>query len=109
VKEEKVKQREKESLDERTPLKLTGSGPMDKVEESLGYLQWLKQSLIGSIPVSVCLLLLVLLKAVLEGLTSSTPTVSRFYFDWRVHTCGSFLAILASLMIPANMLVAHIR
>lgn len=110
AKEEKVKQREKESLDERTPLKLTGSGiPMDKVEESLGYLKWLKQSLIGSIPVSVCLLLLVLLKAVLEGLTSSTPTVSRFYFDWRVHTCGSFLAILASLMIPANMLVAHIR
>lgn len=79
AKEEKVKQREKESLDERTPLKLTGSGiPMDKVEESLGYLKWLKQSLIGSIPVSVCLLLLVLLKTVLEGLTSSTPTVSGF-------------------------------
>jgi hypothetical protein len=98
--------------DERTPLKSShASISMDNMEEedSCGYLHRLKRSLsVGSIPVFVCLLLLVLLKAVLEGLTSSTPTVSRFYFNWGVHACGTYLAILASLMIPANWVVANV-
>ena len=112
AKEEKVQQGESRTPDERTPLTSSNSSiSMDKIEEPCGHLQRLKNSFLsfGSIPVFVCLLLLVLLKAVLEGLTSSTPTVSRFYFAWGVHTCGSFLAILASLMIPANMIVAHVR
>jgi len=100
-----------EVSDERTPLKSNHAKfSMDNIEEeSLGYLQRLKRSVsFGSIPLFVCLLLLVLLKAVLEGLTSSTPTVSRFYFNWGVHSCGTYLAILASLMIPANWIVANV-
>ena len=62
----------------------------------------------GNVPVLISLLLLVLLKAVLEGLSSSAPTVSRYYFGWGVHANGIFLAVLASCVLPTNIFVAHI-
>ena len=90
---------------ERTPLKSSNDINVEGEPRSKAT----KKSFnFGGAPVLVCLLLLVLLKAVLEGLTSSTPTVSRFYYDWNVNMCGIFLAILASLMIPANYVVATV-
>ena len=106
-----AKKEKAEFSDERTPLKSSHASISMGINENdpCGYPQRLKRSLsFGSIPLFVCLLLLVLLKAVLEGLTSSTPTVSRFYFDWGVHACGTYLAILASLMIPAGWVVANV-
>lgn len=61
-----------------------------------------------NIPVLLSLMVLVLLKSVLEGLTSSTPTVGRFYFGWNSHSSGIFLAIMASLVLPVNHLVANV-
>jgi len=91
--------------DERAPLK-SNTGELTEVEPCK---KTAKRSFsFGGVPVLVCLLLLVLLKAVLEGLTSSTPTVSRFYFDWNVNFCGAYLAMLASFMIPANYVVATV-
>jgi hypothetical protein len=62
----------------------------------------------NNVPVLISLMLLVLLKAVLEGLSSSAPTVSRYYFGWGVHANGIFLAALASFVLPTNFFVAHI-
>lgn len=62
----------------------------------------------GNVPVLISLMLIVLLKAVLEGLSSSAPTVSRYYFGWGVHANGIFLAVLASCVLPTNIFVAHI-
>ena len=59
-------------------------------------------SCFGHIPVVVSLLLLVLLKAVLEGISSSTPTLSRFYFHWGVNASGAYLAFLASMVLPTT-------
>jgi len=61
-----------------------------------------------NIPVATSLLLLFILKCVLEGLSSSTPIVSRYYFGWGVHASGIYLAAVASLMLPANFVVAHV-
>jgi hypothetical protein len=62
----------------------------------------------GNVPVLMSLMLVVLLKAVLEGLSSSAPTISRYYFGWGVHANGIFLAVLASCVLPTNFFVAHI-
>ena len=61
-----------------------------------------------NIPVLVSMLLLVLLKSVLESLTSSAPTISGFYFGWGVHDSGIYLAGLASFMLPCSFAVAQI-
>lgn len=61
-----------------------------------------------NIPVLVSLFLLVLLKSIVEGLTSSTPTISRYYFGWGVHANGIYLAGLASLMLPASFVIAQV-
>lgn len=61
-----------------------------------------------NVPVVVSLFLLVLLKSIVEGLTSSTPTISRYYFGWGVHANGIYLAGLASLMLPASFVVAQV-
>lgn len=62
----------------------------------------------GNIPVMLSLLLLILLKCVLEGISSSAPTVSLFYFGWGVHASGIYLALLASCVLPTNFVVAYI-
>ena len=62
----------------------------------------------GNVPVLLSLALLVLLKAVLEGISSSAPTISRYYFDWGVHATGIYLAVLASCVLPTNFGVAYI-
>lgn len=62
----------------------------------------------GNIPVVISLVLLVLLKSVLEGISSSAPTVSRYYFGWGVHASGIYLALLASFVLPTNFLLAYI-
>lgn len=62
----------------------------------------------GNIPVLISLMLLVLLKSVLEGISSSAPTVSMFYFGWGVHASGIYLAVLASFVLPTNFVVAFI-
>lgn len=61
-----------------------------------------------NVPVLISLMLLVLLKSILEGLTSSTPTVGRYYFGWNSHSSGIFLAVMASLVLPVNYLVANV-
>ena len=65
-----------------------------------------KRSSCCNIPVLLSLMILVLLKSILEGLTSSTPTVGRHYFGWNSHISGMFLAIMASLVLPVNCFVA---
>ena len=67
-----------------------------------------KQFTCCNVPVLLSLMVLVLLKAVLEGLTSSTPTVGRYYFGWNSHASGIYLALMASLVLPVNYLVANI-
>ena len=71
-----------------------------------------KHSLLKScgrnIPVIMSLVLLVLLKSVLEGLSSSAPTVSKYYFSWGVHASGIFLALLAAFVLPINVIVAYV-
>ena len=71
-----------------------------------------KHSLLKScgrnIPVIMSLVLLVLLKSVLEGLSSSAPSVSKYYFSWGVHASGIFLAILAAFVLPINVIVAYV-
>eukprot|EP00584_Thalassiosira_punctigera_P006648 CAMPEP_0172540916 /NCGR_PEP_ID=MMETSP1067-20121228/11820_1 /TAXON_ID=265564 ORGANISM="Thalassiosira punctigera, Strain Tpunct2005C2" /NCGR_SAMPLE_ID=MMETSP1067 /ASSEMBLY_ACC=CAM_ASM_000444 /LENGTH=900 /DNA_ID=CAMNT_0013326849 /DNA_START=131 /DNA_END=2833 /DNA_ORIENTATION=+ len=62
----------------------------------------------GNIPVLISLELLVLLKSVIEGVSSSAPTVSRYYFGWGVHASGIYLALLASFVLPTSFLVAYI-
>ena len=62
----------------------------------------------GNIPVLISLVLLVLLKSVLEGLSSSAPTVSRYYFGWGVHASGIYLASLASFVLPTNFVLAYV-
>ncbi len=62
----------------------------------------------GNVPVLMSLMLVVLLKAVLEGLSSSAPTISRYYFGWGVHANGIFLAVLASCVLPTNFFIAHV-
>lgn len=62
----------------------------------------------GNTPVLISLMLVILLKAVLEGLSSSVPTISRYYFGWGVHANGIFLAVLASCVLPTNFFVAYI-
>lgn len=62
----------------------------------------------GNIPVLISLVLLVLLKCVLEGISSSAPAVSHFYFNWGTRSSGIFLAILASCVLPTNFSVAYI-
>ena len=62
----------------------------------------------GNVPVLVSLVLLVLLKCVLEGVSSSAPTVSRHYFGWNSHSSGIYLAVLASVVLPTNFVVAYI-
>lgn len=100
-----AKEEKAATSDERAPLKPNTGINMDEEQCT----KTAKRSFsFGGVPVVVSLLLLVLLKAVLEGLTSSTPTVSRYYFHWDVNTCGTYLAILASLMIPANYVVATV-
>jgi hypothetical protein len=59
-------------------------------------------------PVLLSLIILVLLKSILEGLTSSTPTVGRYYFGWNSHASGIYLALLASLVLPVNYMVANV-
>lgn len=59
-------------------------------------------------PVLLSLLVLVLLKSILEGLTSSTPTVGRYYFGWNSHASGIYLAFISSLVLPVNYLVANV-
>lgn len=61
-----------------------------------------------NIPVLLSLMVLVLLKSTLEGLTSSTPTIGRYYFGWNSHASGIFLALMASLVLPVNFMVANI-
>ena len=62
----------------------------------------------GNVPVLLSMALLVLLKSVLEGISSSAPTISRYYFDWGVHATGIYLAVLASCVLPTNFAVAYI-
>ncbi|KAL7554577.1 hypothetical protein ACHAWF_018061 [Thalassiosira exigua] len=62
----------------------------------------------GNIPVLISIVLLMLLKAVLEGVSSSAPTLSHYYFSWGVHASGIYLALLASFVIPTNHVVAYI-
>jgi len=62
----------------------------------------------GNTPVLVSLGLLVLLKSIVEGLMSSAPTLSRYYFGWGLHSIGIFLVILSSLVLPTNFFVAYI-
>ena len=62
----------------------------------------------GKIPVLVSLALLILLKTVLEGISSSAPTVSQYYFHWGVHASGFYLALLASFVIPTNFVLARL-
>jgi hypothetical protein len=61
-----------------------------------------------NIPVMLSLVVLVLLKSVLEGLTSSAPTVSSYYFGWGSHASGIYLALLASLVLPVNFFIASV-
>lgn len=67
-----------------------------------------KQFSCCNIPVLLSLMVLILLKSVLEGLTSSTPTVGRYYFGWNSHASGIYLALMASLVLPVNYLVANV-
>ena len=62
----------------------------------------------GNTPVLISLVLLVLLKCVLEGVSSSAPTVSRHYFGWGSHNSGIYLAALASVVLPTNFVVAYV-
>ena len=52
-----------------------------------------KRSSCCNIPVLICLMVLVLLKSTLEGLTSSTPTVGRYYFGWNSHASGIYVRV----------------
>lgn len=48
------------------------------------------------------------LKLVLEMLLSSTPSVTKYYFDWESQKTGLFMMCMALLMFPANMVVARL-
>jgi len=62
----------------------------------------------GNTPVFISLLLLILLKSIVEGLMSSVPTLSRYYFGWDLHSVGIYLVILSSFVLPTNFFVAYI-
>lgn len=55
-------------------------------------------------PVATCLLVYVMLKLCQELLTNSTPLVARIYFGWSPASSGIYLAILAIVLVPINML-----
>jgi len=58
--------------------------------------------------VMVSLWMYFVLKLVLEMLMSSTGIVTKFYFNWDAKKCGLFMAIVALLMFPVNMVVAKL-
>ena len=61
-----------------------------------------------NIPVLITMILIALLKTVLEGLSSSAPTISRHYFGWGVHSSGIYLAIQASFVLPTTFFISQI-
>lgn len=58
--------------------------------------------------VMISLWLYFILKLVLEMLLSSSGIVTKFYFDWNQKNCGLFMAVVALLMFPVNMVVAKL-
>ena len=61
-----------------------------------------------NIPVLITMILLAILKSILEGLSSSAPTISRHYFGWGVHSSGIYLAVQASFVLPTTFFVSQI-
>jgi hypothetical protein len=79
-----------------------------KVFRARGYqpLKMLRTSV--NIPVLISMILICLLKTVLEGLSSSAPTISRHYFGWGVHSSGIYLAVQASFVLPTTFFISQI-
>jgi hypothetical protein len=61
-----------------------------------------------NIPVLMTLILIALLKSILEGLSSSAPTISQHYFGWGVHSSGIYLAVQASFVLPTTFFISQI-
>lgn len=73
--------------------------------------KWQPMKLLRSsvnIPVVITMILLAILKLILEGLSSSAPTISRHYFGWGVHSSGIYLAVQASLVLPTTFFISQI-
>jgi len=90
-----------------TSKKVDGTSSPDDTKGCLQRVQSMLRSCYN-IPVLISIVLLMLLKSVLEGLSSSAPTVSRYYFGWGVHASGIYLAALASFVLPTNFVVAYV-
>jgi hypothetical protein len=61
-----------------------------------------------NIPVLITMILIAILKSILEGLSSSAPTISRHYFGWGVHSSGIYLAVQASFVLPTTFFISQI-
>jgi len=61
-----------------------------------------------NVAVMVSLWMYFVLKLVLEMLMSSSGIVTKFYFDWGQKQCGLFMAAVALLMFPVNIVVAKL-
>jgi hypothetical protein len=61
-----------------------------------------------NIPMLITMILIALLKTILEGLSSSAPTISRHYFGWGVHSSGIYLAVQASFVLPTTFFISQI-
>jgi len=61
-----------------------------------------------NVAVMVSLWMYFVLKIILEMFMSSSGIVTKFYFDWDQKKCGLFMAIVALLMFPVNMVVAKL-
>ena len=55
-----------------------------------------------------CLLCYFVLKLVQEGLLTSTPLLTAFYFGWDATASGCFLTVLGSLTLPLNYLIGYV-
>ena len=57
----------------------------------------------------VCLFCLLLLKVMQEALVTSSPIVMNVFFAWDSADVGIVFCFLGFLVIPMNMVIAHIR
>lgn len=60
------------------------------------------------IPVFITLFIYFVLKVLSESVQSSGENLSHYYFGWDSNVVGTFLAIMGLLVLPANMVVAHL-
>lgn len=67
-----------------------------------------KTSLLSNTPVMTTFLLYFVLKLILEIISSSCATITKFYFGWDGRLTGVYLGAMGLLMIPVNLVVAFL-